>query len=88
MAQTFFGSGVHAFAIATGASYQDALGGGGFITTGGRVGPMLLVAPNVPLPPSIAAYLATLGPSTQGYAFGGVLAISVAVLGAVQAAIG
>jgi putative cell wall-binding protein len=88
VAQTFFGSGVHAFAIATGVSYQDALGGGVFITTGGRVGPMLLVAPNVPLPPSIAAYLATLGPSTQGYAFGGVLAISVAVLGAVQAAIG
>lgn len=87
VAQTFF-AGAHFFAIATGVSYQDALGGGVFIMTGGRSGPMLLVAPNLPVPAAIAAYLGTLGPTTQGYAFGGFLAISTAVLNAVQADIG
>ena len=84
----FFFAGAHTFAIATGLSFSDALGGGLFIATGGRSGPMLLVTPNLPLPPTIAAYLATLAVGTQGYSFGGPLAISSAVLSAVQLAVG
>jgi len=50
----------NAFGIATGLNYPDALSGGVYMTKGSRLGPMLLVNTNAPLPPSIAAYLAGL----------------------------
>jgi len=87
VAQAFF-PGAHTFAIASLLSYTDALAAGYFIVTGGLSGPLLLVPPLPPLPGSIAAYLASLAPGTQGYAFGGVLAISTAILTLVQGAIG
>jgi hypothetical protein len=58
------------FGVATGASFQDALSGGGYM---GRVGgPMLLVNPTAPLPAAIAAYLAVgVGRFTGGTILGG-----------------
>ena len=78
----------HVFGVATGLYFPDALSGGLFMATGGRLGPMLLVAPTTPLPPTVAAYLGTLGLGTQGYIFGGLLAIPALVVAAIQAAIG
>jgi len=77
----------HVFGVATGLNFPDALDGGLFMATGGRLGPMLLVGQTTPLPPAIAAYLATLGVGTQGFIFGGLLAIPAAVVAAIQAAI-
>lgn len=64
------------FGVATGLNYPDALSGGVFMATGGRLGPMLLVEPTTPLPTAIASYLGTLATETQGYVFGGPLAVS------------
>jgi hypothetical protein len=61
------------------------------MATGGRSGPLLLVNQSTPLPPEILPYLATLATlaiGTQGYVFGGPLAIGAAVLVALQAAVG
>ena len=74
--------------MATAANFPDALGGGVFMATGGRMGPILLVNPSTPLPPEILPYLASLAVGTQSYVFGGPLAVSAAVLAALQAAIG
>jgi hypothetical protein len=74
--------------VATAADFPDALGGGEFMATGGRSGPLLLVNQSTPLPPEILPYLATLAIGTQGYVFGGPLAIGAAVLVALQAAVG
>jgi hypothetical protein len=76
------------FGAATGLNYPDALSGGVYMATGGRMGPMLLVEPTAPLPPSIAAYLATLTSGTQGYVFGGPLAVGDDVEAALGAAVG
>jgi len=77
------------FGVATGNNFPDALSGGVFMATGGRMGPMLLVnGTTLPVPPSIDSYLGTLNPGTTGYAFGGVIAITDAVLGAVMASVG
>ncbi len=72
VASTFF---PHAtsFGAATGVDFPDALGGGVFM---GSQGPMLLVAPSLPLPPGIASYLAGNTQLTSGYLFGGPLALS------------
>jgi len=82
VAERFFG-GATVFGVATGASFQDALSGGGYMGTMG--GPMLLVNPSAPLPASIAAYLAAgLGRFTGGTIFGGPLAVDGSVLLALQ----
>jgi hypothetical protein len=74
--------------VATAADFPDSLGGGVFMATGGRLGPILLVNPSTPLPPEIVPYLASLTIGTQCYVFGGPLAVGPAVLAALQAAIG
>jgi len=76
------------FGAATAADFPDALGGGVFMATGGRMGPLLLVKPTTPLPPEITPYLATLAVGTQGYVFGGSLAVGADVLAALQSAVG
>ncbi len=76
------------FGAATASDFPDALGGGVFMATGGRVGPLLLVNQATPLPSEIVPYLNSLEPNAQGYVFGGPLAVSAAVLSALQAAVG
>ena len=71
--------------IATGNDYPDALGGGVFMATGGRSGPVLLVNKNVPLPASIAAYIDTRLHVAVAWVFGGPLAVDQAVVNAVVA---
>ena len=44
--------------------------------------------PTAPLPTEITPYLATLAIGTQGYVFGGPLAVGADVLAALQAAVG
>jgi trimeric autotransporter adhesin len=87
---TFFFPGANTYGLATGLNFPDALAGGVFMATGGRLGPILLVNPSVlpPLEAPVAAYLATLVKGTQGYVFGGPLAIPAAVLADIQAAVG
>ena len=72
------------FGAATGLNYPDALSGGVFMATGARLGPMLLVNTNAPLPPTIATYLGLLAQSSQGYVFGGPIAVANDVLTALQ----
>jgi hypothetical protein len=74
--------------VATGLNYPDALSGGVYMATSGRLGPMLLVPASPPLPGPIAGYLALLPLGTTGQVFGGPLAVSDAVLAAVQAGVG
>jgi hypothetical protein len=76
------------FGAATAAEFPDALGGGVFMATGGRLGPILLVNPSTPLPPEIVPYLNSLAVGTQCYVFGGPLAVGADVLTALQAAVG
>jgi hypothetical protein len=76
------------FGAATAAGFSDALAGGVFMATGGRLGPLLLVNPNAPLPVEITPYLATLAPGTKGYVFGGPVAVGPDVVTALQLAIG
>jgi hypothetical protein len=76
------------YGAATAADFPDALGGGVFMATGGRMGPLLLVNQSAPLPVEITPYLASLAVGTQGYVFGGPLAVGADVLAALQAAVG
>ncbi len=76
------------FGLATAAEFPDALGGGVFMATGGRLGPLLLVNPSAPLPSEIVPYLNSLPVGAQGYVFGGPLAVGSSVLTAAQAAVG
>ncbi len=87
VATTFF-PGAAIYGAATSATFTDALGGGVFMATGGRFGPLLIVNPNLPLPSEILPYLASLLPGTHGYVFGGPLAISAQVVAALEAAVG
>ncbi len=87
VASTFFPSAT-IFGAATSATFTDALGGGVYMATGGRSGPLLIVDPNTPLPAEILPYLASLTPGAQGYVFGGPLAIAPSVLTALQQAVG
>jgi hypothetical protein len=87
VASTFFPNAT-IFGLATWAEFPDALGGGVFMATGGRMGPLLLVYPNAPLPSEIVPYLNSLPVGAQGYVFGGPLAIGSSVLTAAQAAVG
>jgi len=76
------------YGIATGANFPDALSGGVFMASGGRMGPVVLVPQALPLPTPITTYLDSLANGTPGYAFGGPIAISNAVLAAVKATVG
>jgi hypothetical protein len=76
------------FGAATAAEFPDALAGGVFMGTGGRLGPILLVYPGAPLPVEITPYLATLPSGTPGYVFGGTLAIGDDVVTALQLSVG
>ena len=87
VATTFFPKAA-TYGAATGLNYPDALAGGVYMATGGRLGPVLLVNTDLPLPPTITTYLTTLAVGTQGYVFGGPLAVADDVLAAVQTAIG
>ncbi len=87
VASTFFPAATM-YGAATSATFTDALGGGVFMATGGRSGPLLIVNPSAPLPSEILPYLASLSSGTQGYVFGGPLAIGPDVLSALQAATG
>lgn len=71
VAQRFFPA-ASSFGAATGTSYSDALSGGVFM---GSRGPLLLVDPSGPLPPTIASYLSGISTWQQGYLFGGSLAV-------------
>jgi L,D-peptidoglycan transpeptidase YkuD (ErfK/YbiS/YcfS/YnhG family) len=80
VATTFFPSPV-VFGAATGADFPDALSGGVFMGEAGTQGPMLLVEPSGALPPPIANYLSGVASTlTQGYLFGGPLAVGDIVL--------
>jgi len=82
VAARFF-PGATTFGVATGATFPDALSGGGYMGTVG--GPMLLVNPSTPLPASIVAYLAAgAGRFTRGIIFGGPEAVNDSVLFALQ----
>jgi hypothetical protein len=76
------------FGVATAADFPDALGGGVFMATDGRDGPLVLVNQSAPLPVEISPYLTTLKQGTLGYVFGGPLAVGADVVAALQGAIG
>ena len=76
------------YGVATGLNYPDALAGGVFMATGGRLGPVLLVTTDLPLPVPISGYLATLAIGTPGYIFGGPAAVGADVDAGLQAAVG
>ncbi len=86
VASRFF-AGANVFGVATAASFPDALGGGVFMATGGRTGPLLLVNPSAPLPSEILPYLASLASGTPGDMFGGPLAVGNDVASALQSAV-
>jgi hypothetical protein len=80
VANTFFST-PKTFGAATGTNFPDALSGGVFMGAPATKGPVLLVQPSGPLPPSIASYLSgTASTLTQGYLFGGPLAVGNDVL--------
>jgi hypothetical protein len=82
VAATFFPN-ARVFGAATGATFPDALSGGGYMGSVG--GPMLLVNPTTPLPPWVGAYLATgAGRFTRGTVFGGPEAVNDSVVLALE----
>ncbi len=87
---SYFFPGASLFGVANGGTFTDALAGGVFMASGGRLGPILLVDPagSPPVPSPVAAYLATLKKATPGYVFGGPLAVPDSVLQAIQAITG
>jgi len=85
---TMFFPGATIFGAATAATFTDALGGGVFMATGGRMGALLLVNTNAPLPTEILPYLNSLAVGTQGYVFGGPYAVGATALTALQQAVG
>lgn len=81
VAARFFPS-AEVFGAATGLNFPDALSGGVFMGSPEHLGPVLLVNPDVPVPPPVLGYLASQAGIVQGYLFGGPLAVSEAVLAA------
>jgi Peptidase A4 family/ell wall binding domain 2 (CWB2) len=76
------------FGAATGSTFSDALSGGVFVGTRSSPGPILLVEPSGPLPSSINTYLVDAAPTlTQGYLFGGPVAVDEGVLSELQSAV-
>jgi hypothetical protein len=63
---TFFFPNANSYGVATGLSYTDALSGGVFMATGGRLGPILLVDPSVVPPVSALRWPPTWAPSRTG----------------------
>jgi hypothetical protein len=85
VASTFFPT-TTTFGAATGTTFPDALSGGVFMSAPATHGPMLLVQPSGPLPPAIASYLSGVASTlTQGYLFGGPLAVVDDVLSELEA---
>jgi hypothetical protein len=76
------------FGAASSADFPDALAGGVFMATDGRLGPILLVNPTLPLPVPISTYLGYLSAGAQGFVFGGPDAVTPGVVSALQAAVG
>ena len=70
------------FGAATGLNFPDALSGGVFMGSSSHTGPMLLVEPSLPLPSSISGFLGSDADITNGYLFGGPLAVGDDVQGA------
>jgi len=64
------------FGAATGLTFPDALSGGVFMGTPGRIGALLIVNAAAPLPSSIVTYLIGLTNGSNGYLFGGPLAVN------------
>jgi len=60
---------------ATGFDFPDALSGGVFMGSPSHLGPMLLVTPHRPIPPSINDYITQPTQITHGYVFGGPVAV-------------
>jgi hypothetical protein len=81
VANKFFPS-ANTFGAATGLNFPDALSGGVFMGSSGHAGPVLLVEPSLPLPPSIDGFLGSDAHITSGYLFGGPLAVGNDVQGA------
>ena len=70
------------FGAATALNFPDALSGGVFMGSSSHAGPVLLVGPSLPLPPSVSEFLASDPGITGGYLFGGPFAVGDDVLGA------
>lgn len=88
VASTFFPSPAM-YSAATYLDFPDALGGGVFMATGGRAGPLLLVDPDSDtLPAPIEQYVASLPANTPGYVFGGPLAVPSRILDELALAVG
>jgi hypothetical protein len=80
VASTFFAKPT-VFGAATGTNFPDALSGGAFMGARATAGPVLLVQPSGPLPPSIASYMSgATSTLIQGYLFGGPVAVGTDVL--------
>jgi len=73
-----------AFGAATGLDFPDALSGGVFMGGPSHRGPVLLVNPDVPVPPAVLAYLEAHTSIVMGHLFGGPLAVSAAVAAALS----
>jgi len=85
VASTFFPRAT-TFGAATGTGFPDALSGGVFMGAPATNGPVLLVQPSGPLPAAIASYLFGVAPTlTQGYLFGGPLAVGADVQSELEA---
>jgi hypothetical protein len=80
VAERFFGSAT-TFGSATGSGFSDALSGGVFMGSPQHLGPLLLVGSSLPLPASVASYLNGHKSISNGYLFGGPLAVGDDVLG-------
>jgi putative cell wall-binding protein len=77
------------YGAATDLDFSDALAGGVYMATGGRMGPLLLVDPGSPtLWPSVAAYLGGLASGTPGVVFGGPEAVPSNVVELLETAVG
>jgi subtilisin family serine protease len=87
VATTFFPNAA-LFGAATGRDFPDALAGGVYMATAGRLGPMLLVDTHAPLPAPISGYLRNLAPGTPARVFGGPFAVGDDTVTALQAAVG
>lgn len=88
VASRFFPS-ASVFGVATSVGFADAAGGGVYMATGGREGPLLIVNPSLPLPTEYVSYLSSLArTTTTTVVFGGPLAVTATVVQAVRGALG
>lgn len=70
------------YGVATGENFPDALSGGVLMGTSYPPGPILLVRASTPLPTQVSSFLSTDQNASSCYIFGGPLAISNSVAGA------